>query len=467
MNEKKHTVEKIGGASMSQFADVMKNIIIGNRKGADLYNRIFVVSAYGGITDILLEHKKSGQPGVYAKFADGDKGWQKYLEDVRKKMLEINAGFENLGLDLKKAEEFVNERIDGIKSCLKDLIKLRSFGHLRPSDYLPATRELLSAIGEAHSAYNSTLILQSEGVNAVFVDLTGWKEEETFPFNEEIAKSFKGMDFTVSLPIATGYVKCEEGIMTRFDRGYSDITFSKIAVITGAAEGVIHKEFHLSTGDPKLIGTEKVKIIGATNFDMADQLADLGMEAIHSKASKEMEHSDIPIRVKNTFEPNDPGTIISRDYTSPVPRVEMICGKKDIIAIEVFDSEMVGQSGYDHRLLKYFFDNNISYIAKNTNANTITHYISEKCQGIDKCVAGIKAEFAGAKVDVEKVAIISVIGSNMRIPGFLHRAAKALANENVNVLALDQCMRQVNIQFIVQREDFERAQKALHAELVE
>ncbi len=463
----KHTVEKIGGTSMSNFEDVLNNIIIGNRSEKDFYGRIFVVSAYSGITDILLEHKKSGVPGVYAKFAAGDKTWQNALDDVKARMIEINLGFEHLGLDIAKANEFVNERVEGIKSCLKDLVKLRSFGHLRPVDFLPATRELLSAVGEAHSAHNSTLILRSKGINAVFIDLSGWKEEDVKSFDDEIISSFKGVDFSSCLPIATGYVKCEEGIMNTFDRGYSDITFSKIAVLTGAKEGIIHKEFHLSTGDPKLIGVNKVKTIGATNFDIADQLADLGMEAIHSRASKRMEASNIPIRIKNTFDPGDHGTLISRDYVSPKPRVEMICGRKDMLAIEVFDSDMVGQSGYDYALLKYFADAGISYIAKNTNANTITHYVVEKSPNVNKCVEEIKKGFESICVEISKVAIISVIGSNMKLPGFLYRATKALVQENINILALDQCMRQVNMQFIISRDDFEKAQKALHAELVE
>ena len=67
----KHTVEKIGGTSMTQFGDVMKNVIIGNRKADELYNRVFIVSAYGGVTDLLLEHKKSGEPGVYDLFEKG------------------------------------------------------------------------------------------------------------------------------------------------------------------------------------------------------------------------------------------------------------------------------------------------------------------------------------------------------------------------------------------------------------
>ena len=63
-----HSVEKIGGTSMAATATLFDNVLIGGRSGSDRYNRIFVVSAYGGMTDLLLENKKSGAPGVYGRF---------------------------------------------------------------------------------------------------------------------------------------------------------------------------------------------------------------------------------------------------------------------------------------------------------------------------------------------------------------------------------------------------------------
>ena len=60
-----HTVEKIGGTSMTRFGELLDNIFIGSRKSDELYNRIFVVSAYGGVTNWLLEDKKTGEPGIY------------------------------------------------------------------------------------------------------------------------------------------------------------------------------------------------------------------------------------------------------------------------------------------------------------------------------------------------------------------------------------------------------------------
>ncbi len=462
-----HTVEKIGGTSMSRFGEILENVILGGRRPDEIYNRVFVVSAYGGITNLLLEDKKTGTPGVYGRFAAGQAGWRDALEEVRARMIRCNRSFANLALDQNEADTFVHLRIDGIRDCLCDLERLRSYGHFDPADYLPPTRELLSAVGEAHSAHNSVLILRERGINARFVDLTGWKETDILGLDEAIRKAFEGVDVSREMPIVTGYVKYDEGIMTRFDRGYSEITFSKVAVATGAREGIIHKEFHLSSGDPVLIGADRVKVIGDTNFDIADQLSDLDMEAIHSKASKEMELCDIPIRVKNAFDPHHPGTLISRGYVSPQPRVEIICGRNDVIAVEVHDPEMVGQCGYDYHLLGAFKKAGISYIAKSTNANTITHFVREREEGLAVCLESIALDLPGACVSTRPVAIVSVIGTNMKIPGLLSRAANALARGNINILGLDQAMRQVNMQFIVERSDFQKAQFILHEEFVE
>ena len=462
-----HTVEKIGGTSMSRFGELMDNILIANRTGKDLYNRIFIVSAYGGITNLLLEDKKTGAPGIFGLFAAGDPAWESKLEETRKIMLQFNASFADLGLDLEAADAFVNERMSAIRDGLSHLVQLRTFGHFQPKDYLPASREFLSAVGEAHSAYNSVLMLQKRGVNAKFIDLTGWKDHSSYSIDEMIQRNLTGINFAECMPIVTGYVKCAEGIMARFDRGYSEITFSKTAVLTNAREGIIHKEFHLSTGDPKLMGVEKVRTIGHTNFDIADQLSDMAMEAIHPKAAKAMEHHNIPIRVTNAFDPGNPGTLISQDYVSPEPRVDMICGRNDVLAIEVFDPDMVGESGYDYRLTQHLAQHRISYIAKNTNANTITHYISERARNLDQCLRDLEEAFPAAQIHTRPIGVVAVLGSNMKFPGFLSRAAKALAEADINVLALDQCMRQVNMQFMIDHQDFQKAQIALHREFVE
>ncbi|MDA3970644.1 MAG: aspartate kinase [Desulfobulbaceae bacterium] len=464
-----HTVEKIGGTSMSQFSAVLDNILIGDRQQEELYNRIIVVSAYGGITNDLLEHKKSNNTGVYSLFSKDDDSWAwgEAISHVGHQMCDINKGFAELGLDIMQADRFVKERIEGVRSCLLDLTRLCSFGHFQLNEHLLVVREMLSAIGEAHSAHNSYLILKDKGINARFIDLSGWMETEQLSLDEKILKYFKDIDFSTELPIVTGYTQCKEGIMNTYDRGYTEITFSRIAVLTEAQEGVIHKEYHLSSGDPKMIGADKVEIIGNTNYDVADQLSDLGMEAIHPGAARGMRRTDIPLRIKNVFEPNHPGTLITNTYKSPEAKVEIIAGRTGVTGIEVWDQDMVGRWDHDAAVLKHFTDQKVRYLAKDTNANTLTHYVVAPLARIKKLTDAIKTTFPSADILVKKVALISAIGSNMADTWILPTAVNALANAGVEILGLHKCMRQVDIQFVVKEEHFQKAVIALHTNLIE
>ncbi len=87
------SVEKIGGTSISATDIVLDNVLIAGRSGAALYGRVFVVSAFAGMTDLLLDHKKTGAPGVYARFLadEEDHPWLEALTAVRKAMGAINA----------------------------------------------------------------------------------------------------------------------------------------------------------------------------------------------------------------------------------------------------------------------------------------------------------------------------------------------------------------------------------------
>ncbi|MCW7755049.1 aspartate kinase [Desulfobotulus sp. H1] len=465
----RHTVEKIGGTSMSRFSDVLQNIILGHRKQDALYNRIFVVSAYGGITDLLLEHKKTREPGVYGLFANDDVSWAwgDSLNRVAERMIAINAELAPLGLDLMTADRFVRERIEGARSCLLDLTRLCSFGHFQLEEHLMTVREMLSAVGEAHSAFNTVQILQNCGINARLVDLSGWMEECALPINEKIQSVFSEIDVSQEMPVVTGYTRCKEGLMATFDRGYSEITFSKVACLTGAGEAIIHKEFHLSSGDPKLMGPENVAPMGRTNYDVADQLSDLGMEAIHPQAAKGLRQAGIPIRVKNTFEPEHPGTVIDCRYRSKEPCVEIIAGRESVLAIEIFDQDRVGYYDREAAVCDVFRRFKMRSIGKNLNANTIIHYVDSSLKRANRLTEALEETFPGAEVTIRKIALIAAIGSNMKVPGFLAKATGILHEAGINILALQQSMRQVDMQFIVAEEDYARAAKALHKGLVE
>lgn len=455
------TVEKIGGTSMSQFQDVLANIIKGERTPDDYYNRIFVVSAYNNVTNWLLEHKKTGDPGVYVQFLRNE-DYSIGLDGLCQRLVHINKSFAEVGLNLTEAKEFIEYRIKQAKVMLYSLSKVLASGYVNTEDICLAAREILASIGEAHSAWNSVNILNNNGITARFVDLCGFNDSLPLTIDERIAKAFDGIDFDKVLCIATGYTKGTEGIMRAFDRGYTEVTFSKIAVQVKADEAIIHKEYHLSSADPGIVGVDKAVPVGHTNYVIADQLADIGMEAIHPKAAKPLELAGINIRIKNTFEPNHPGTLITREYISPDAKVEIVSGTTKVIAVEIHDPMMVGEVGFDLRIMTHFAKYGVSYILKSTNANSITMIVWENPKS-KELILDLKQNFY--QVRTEAVAIICVMGTNIAMPGFLYKAAKALYEQNINIESFGQSLRQVNMQFVIRRERYNDAVIALNEAL--
>jgi aspartate kinase len=447
------TVEKIGGTSMSKFQDVLQNIIIDPCKDGYYYNRIFVVSAYNNVTNWLLEHKKTKEPGIYQKFVkNGD--YNKALFELLEKLIGINRTFADIKLDQEKADAFITQRIKQAKNYLNNLADVLATGYVNRQNILLAAREILSSLGEAHSAFNTVNILENQGINATFVDLCGFNDSEYLTIDERIHKAFKSVDFSHTIPIVTGYTKGTEGIMREFDRGYSEVTFSKVAVEVKADEAIIHKEFHLSSADPNIVGLEKSIPVGFTNYNVADQLADIGMEAIHPKASKPLEMNGINIRVKNTFEPSHPGTLISKDYVGVHSRVEIISGTDKVMAIEIHDPLMVGQVGFDLMVMQIFQKYNISYILKATNANSITQVIWES-DFCEELLSELKDKYY--EVTVKPAALVCALGTNSAKPGILAKATGAMADNNINIDAFSQSLKQVNMQFVISREDYKKA----------
>ena len=464
-----HSVEKIGGTSMSRTDALLNNVIIGSRKQGELYDRVFVVSAYGGMTDHLLEHKKSGEPGVYGLFASAQSGWSwgDALTDVAQRMMAKNAEIFDDPTSRSNADIFIKERIEGVRSCLIDLNRLCSYGHFQLEHHLLTVREMLAALGEAHSAYNTALLLRQRGVNARFVDLTGWRDESQRDLDDHIRHAFADIDLSRELPIVTGYTRCRPALMATYDRGYSEVTLSRIAVVTDAREAIIHKEFHLSSADPRVVGKDAVRVIGETNYDVADQLSNMGMEAIHPRAAKSLRQAEIPLRVKNTFEPDHPGTLIRSDLYARSPGVEIVTGMTDVFAFEFFEQDMVGVKGYDADILEALKRHNLWIVCKTSNANAITHFLKGSMKSLRRVSTDLAEKYPAAELRTRKVALVSAIGRDLKGTNTVQRTIETLARAGIEPLGLHDLMRKVDLQVIIDEADFDAAVIAMHRALVE
>ncbi|MEZ5610742.1 MAG: ACT domain-containing protein, partial [Rhodocyclaceae bacterium] len=130
--------------------------------------------------------------------------------------------------------------------------------------------------------------------------------------------------------------------------------------------------------------------------------------------------------------------------------------------VEIHDPSMVGTVGFDLGIMEIFRRHKASYILKATNANSIAHLLWDRSVTralIDELEANYQV------VTVKPSAVVCAIGSNISIPGVLARAAQALADAQVNVNCVSQTLRQVNMQFIIEREDYKKAVIALNHSL--
>ena len=123
---------------------------------------------------------------------------------------------------------------------------------------------------------------------------------------------------------------------------------------------------------------------------------------------------------------------------------------------------MVGEVGYDARIMQYFQKYSVSYILKSTNANSITMVVWDEDRA-SELIKMLKDVFY--QVTVLPAAIVCAMGTNIAMPGFLYLAAKALYEKGINVESFAQSLMQVNMQFVIKRESYKDAVIALNDEL--
>lgn len=458
------TVEKIGGTCMARSRELLDSLFL--RGDETPYGRIFVVSAYSGVTDALLEHKKTAEQGVYAAFAnaDGDFQWAQALDVAAELMRERHAGVLDHPADAAEADAFVRERIEGVRSCLIDLRRLNSYGHFRMDQHMATVRELLSGLGEAHSAFCTSLLLRRHGVNARFIDLTGWRDEGRPSLEDRIRSGLDDVDFDAELPIVTGYAQCAEGLVARYDRGHSEITFARAAALVGAREAIIHKEFNLSSADPNLVGVERARAIPRTNFDVADQLANTGMEAIHPGAGKVLRQAGIPLRVANGFIRHDNGTLID-DQPADSAGVEILTALP-VVALELFEQDMLGVKGYDATALAALTRHKARIVSKCSNGNAITHYLDAPLKAVRRVERDLAGAYPSATISIRRLAIVSVIGRDLAGLSATRRALAALEAGGIEPAAVQTTTRRTDVQFVIDRSDVDAAIGLLHHELI-
>lgn len=465
-------VLKFGGTSVANAENINKVVAI-IKESAKKDKTIVVVSALGGITDLLLiaaESAASGDEGYKEKLAVIE---QRHLDTV-KKLIPVSQQSQLLSLVKKSCNE-----IEDICSGIFLLGELTA-----------RSKDRIASYGEWISSQIITARFNADGTDAAWKDSREIITTNSFftaaevdftTTNKKINKFFE----TQSAPIfiLPGFIATDtNGVTTTLGRGGSDYTAAIIASALNASVLEIWTDVSgMMTADPRL--TSNARIIPNISYQEAMELSHFGAKVIYPPTIQPVMNKNIPVWIKNTFAPGDYGTVIhngddanSHSGDGGGNIVRGISSINNIALISLEGSGMVGIPGFSKRLFEALSNEKINVIL-------ITQSSSEHsiCVGIDsafsdKAKLAVDAAFANEialqKVEPLKIetelSIVALVGESMKNhTGISGRMFSAMGRNGVNVRAIAQGSSEKNISAVIATKDVFKAINVLHEEFFE
>ena len=289
--------------------------------------------------------------------------------------------------------------------------------------------------------------------------------EET---NEALAAELSGHDKAVLPGFYGGYA--DSGEVCLFSRGGSDVTGSLVARAAGAD---MYENWTDVSGmlmaDPRIV--DNPAPIESISYIELRELSYMGASVLHEEAVFPARMSDIPINIRNTNAPEDPGTVITND-SSPAGGhiISGIAGKSDFTVISIYKNMMNKEIGFVRRALAVIEDAGISFDHIPTGIDSLSMVIETPAleDKLDDVIEELRLRLKPDDLSVESgIALIAIVGSRMsRTPGVSARICTALARNGINIRMLNQGTNEINIIVGVEAADFEEAMRVIYSEFV-
>jgi len=305
-----------------------------------------------------------------------------------------------------------------------------------------------------------------DAADVVFFDSRGNLETERT--HQAMKKRLAGHERAV---IPGFYGSSRDGEIKTFSRGGSDITG---AIVARGVHADIYENWTDVSGllmcDPAII--EDPEPIDVVTYRELRELSYMGAKVLHDEAVFPVREAGIPVQIKNTNRPEDPGTLIVRD-AEPITHkgnITGIAGKKGLTVISIEKALMNAQLGFGRRLLSVLEVNSISFEHMPSGIDTISLVIADsELEGkLDRVVEEIRTETQADSVEVyPNMALIATVGRGMaHTPGIAARLFTALGKESINIRMIDQGSSEINIIIGVENDDFEGAMRAIYRAFV-
>lgn len=444
-------VLKFGGTSVGNADNIRKVKAIVDSQPGDL---IVVVSALGGITDKILSAAKAA--------ATGTGNYHEILAEIKSKHEEtIHSLFNGTG----SVKYIVEELLFELEQILTGITLV--------GELTPKTLDRIAGIGERISSHIVAGFLGARRMDAsefIRTDSNFGKAAVNFSIThkniEEVFSAFQGV------AVVPGFIsKNEKGEFTTLGRGGSDYSAAIIAAALNAEILEIWTDVNgFMTADPRIIS--KAYTIPELTYSEAMELSHFGAKVIYPPTILPVYQKGIPVLIKNTFEPENPGTRISQRVEKGAERIiKGISSISGITLVTLQGIGMVGVTGISMRLFTALAKVNVNVIliSQASSENSISIAIEQNL--VDVAQNAIESEFEKeiANGQISKIAIepdlsiVAIVGENMKhATGIAGKLFSTIGKNGINVIAIAQGASELNISWVVKNEVLRKTLNVVH-----
>ena len=450
-------VMKFGGSSIGSAENILRVKAIIEQEKDSL---VIIISAFEGMTDRLIKTSLLA--------AEGSKEYETHYESIVLYHKQIVA-------DLHLSEQegmLLKEQLEILLSELSDIFK----GVFLINDLSQRTSDKIVSYGERMSSLVVSYVLTNfqllDSTQLIKTTCAFGKHTPDMDLSQSLIKGAFGL--SKGKVLAAGFISsCKDSAeITNLGRGGSDYT---AAIFASALDAEVMEIWTNVDGfmsaDPKVISNAYV--IDKLTFMEATELCNFGAKIIYPPTIFPVYHKNIPIRIKNTFKPDSPGTYISHDGkdTNRKALIKGISSIDDSCLLTVQGLGMVGIIGVNYRIFRSLAKNGVSVFLVSQASSENSTSIGIRSEDAKIAISVLEDEFSNEillgsinKVLVEyDLATVAIVGENMKYtPGIAGRLFETLGRSGISVIACAQGASEVNISFVIKNKYLRKALNSIH-----
>ncbi len=462
-------VMKFGGTSVGGAQAIAQAAALVQQEKMNWDHLVVVVSAMRGVTDALIEGARTA--------ADGDaEAYRGIVADLRvHHMLAV--------AELLHDEAEQTGLLTTIEAYLDEYAAFCHSVHVL-GEVTPRAMDTISSLGERINARVVAARLREMGVRAEPVDateliVTDRRFQQAAPLmvptRERVQQRLLPVLQKEMVPVVTGFIGAtEDGVTTTLGRGGSDYSAAILGAALDAKEVWTWTDVDgVLTADPRIVA--EARIIPELSYGEVGELAYFGAKVLHPKTIRPVVERGIPLWVKNTFNPSCPGTRIVSEPTATPGTVKAVTAIKGLSMVTVEGRGMMGVPGIAARTFAAVASQgaNVLMISQASSEQSICFLIPtvDVPPVIQALEDELALELSRRDIDrvwsMDSVVIVSAVGAGMRgTPGVAARLFSALADREINVIAIAQGSSECSISLVVDAEQATQAVQQIHNEVI-